>query len=448
MDSRDKNQTQQSRGARTQKNVAARTTPSVAITAGDSLEYRVMRLFAYSGYFVRRGVEIYTEQYLNRATDLDVFAMKFTPTFARQIHIAECKSGSSRALDRIFWLSGVRHYAKADRATLVRDSTKWDIKDFARKNGVEILDHAALARQEENLGLDTSYWPGVLEREFIAKNANDWTALARKDDETALLIAFVSGESEYARIVPSIRYLIFNMRRFVKFAAERPKQTLWPLLLVECLSQLCVFLLALAAVGVTLTEADVRGLVHKQLKYGTLDPRILERMMRLAKRVAEEALHEAGVSPKRIEPEYFDYPEPSLVDEVMALHNSVAKAPLYSVDLPQLSDYIFGETYLRNRTALPWLKTTFSSADIDGKVRVLAAVCDQLIALGALPEAFRAILAGLRRNEHGEWGVQTLQEGSVEKRDNAKVATEAESKDATSAVTEPRPQTLFESGKS
>src|ERR1700761_1047860 len=110
-----------------------------AFVLGEDLEYRIARLHLFMGYFVRRGCPIYTVAALDRATDLDVLATRYVEPFERQMIITECKSGENAPLDRIFWLSGVKRFTQASEALLVRKSTKWNIKEFAKECGVRVL---------------------------------------------------------------------------------------------------------------------------------------------------------------------------------------------------------------------------------------------------------------------------------------------------------------------
>src|SRR5258708_29016874 len=144
-----------------------RTKKSATLRVGDPLEYRVARLFVWSDFFVRRGREIYTVAALDRATDLDVLAIRYSQSFQRDVQIAECKSDGDRPLDRIFWLSGVQRFVDAQRATLIRRSTKWNIKDFAKLAGVEVLDLPRLDELEKDAGIETSVWRGISDREFF-----------------------------------------------------------------------------------------------------------------------------------------------------------------------------------------------------------------------------------------------------------------------------------------
>src|ERR1039458_2871505 len=170
-----------------------------ALTIGDELEYRIARLHIFSGFFVRRGCPIYTiaaldratdldvlafrysEPFrremiitecksgntapLDRATDLDVLAFRYSEPFRREMIITECKSGNTAPLDRIFWLTGVRDYMQATQAFLIRKGTKWNIKDFAKECGVQVLDLARVTEIEATLKIGEDEWPGVRSEE-------------------------------------------------------------------------------------------------------------------------------------------------------------------------------------------------------------------------------------------------------------------------------------------
>ena len=88
------------------------------------LKLRLMRLFWYNGFFVRRNINLVryeagkkTDQY----TDIDVVCIKYDQSFNKKIEICDCKSGSTaKTAERIFWLSGVMKYFGASKGYFVR----------------------------------------------------------------------------------------------------------------------------------------------------------------------------------------------------------------------------------------------------------------------------------------------------------------------------------------
>jgi hypothetical protein len=347
-----------------------------------------MRLFIWQGYFVRRGIEIYTDQYLNRATDLDVLALRFFPPFRHYLQIAECKSGASRPLDRIFWLSGVRSFASADNATLVRDATPWDIVDFANRNGVEILDRSAVGTLEQSLGLVEDSWPGPSERVFFQSQSSDWKKALMNDPEAGAFYEFLIGEFRWNNEIASIRYLLFAMRRLTKKAAGDPEASVWRWLLVECFVQLIIFAVFFSGRTLGLRPSDREGLVKKRLKYGTLETPVVRRMMRYAFKLTEQTLESLGVSGRRVNSTDFDFPEPQHSDEVIRIMRLVAEGIGDAYALPSFADYVLHELYLKRRDSLPILSIVMVGSDIAPVIKLAVSICDELFHIEALPRDF------------------------------------------------------------
>lgn len=389
--------------------------PTIAIVPGDVLEYRVMRLFAWQGYFVRRGVDIYTEGFQSQATDIDVLAVKLTSPFRKHLQIVECKSGKVGPLDRIFWLSGVKQYVGAEHATLVREDTKQDIKAFARRNGIEFLDLKTLVALEHRLGVLHDASPALIDREYISSRRTDWQAAIRSDLETSLYYAFISGETRWDKAVASIRYIIFNMRRFTKHVMENPEADVWRMLLVTSMSHICMFFASLAGETLGFRIRDVSEIIHRELKYGTIDPKIAQHTMRLAQRISEQAVAAVNVDPSRLDRAQFDFPQPSLVSEITAIYELVVESGGVSENLPPFVDYVFGETYLRRHRNMPWLSAPSVNWNVERLGRLTFELCEALKKIEALPHDFdqgiRKIFPSLMTDKHTPPAPSTIQKG-------------------------------------
>lgn len=375
-------------GSRDRKAQRPGKQPSLTLTVGEELEYRIMRLFVAQGYVVRRGVEIYTEQYLNRATDLDVLALRFIPPFRRYAQIAECKSGSNRPLDRIFWLSGVKSYSGADSATFVRDNSTWDIKDFARRNGVELLDKKSLADVEQTLSIDTTYWPGLADKAFVQSQCEAWTKAIRPENDILLFFSFIASEFRWTREMSSIRYIIFMMRRLTRLAVENPQASVWRMLLTECFVQLCIFNLSFAGHTIGLSPDDVEGLARKDLRYGTLDTRVVERMLIYSMKLSQQVLESLGVSGKRVRRDDFEYPDAPHADETLKIFWLVQRHPKDAVSLAAFADYVLSERYVKQLSRLPWLGRTIPGTSLQVVGTIAKGIADVLESIDAAPPGF------------------------------------------------------------
>src|ERR1039458_5224187 len=204
-----------------------------ALTIGDELEYRIARLHIFSGFFVRRGCPIYTIAALDRATDLDVLAFRYSEPFRREMIITECKSGNTAPLDRIFWLTGVRDYMQATQAFLVRKGTKWNIKDFAKECGVQILDLARIAEIEAALKIDLNEWPGISERAFFESNLADWNRVMGAETRFWELCQTLTSEIRFDDAFVGINYLLSQLRQMTRQFIKPPEQPYYRFLLSD-----------------------------------------------------------------------------------------------------------------------------------------------------------------------------------------------------------------------
>jgi hypothetical protein len=365
------------------------------ISKGSILESRVGRLYAYFGYFVRLNRTISTEGRLNRATDLDVFAVRYVPPFKRQTQIVECKSGGRRPLDRIFWLSGVRQHAKADAATLVSDTTKWDIKDFARLNGVELIDRARVDEFEAVSGLTDLGYPAYLDPDALRLLRPGLDRITKSSRENRELIDFLEAEITYDRPITPIRFLLFHMRRLTREAGGKETRTAVQSLLVDCFAQLTMFLLRFAEITVGQHKRDVDALVYRELKYGTIDQKVVDRMLRWSETLTEQVVHSMGIPPSRINRDLFKAPEPSQVSETQELVRLVRDNPINSVSLPQLIDYVLGNRFITGKAELHWVRVGVFGTRGRQLVSLLSDIAQIVSSLRAIPNEFVEYIAQL-----------------------------------------------------
>jgi len=367
------------------------TSSALLPNEGLQLECRVMRFYARQRYFVRRSIIIHTEASLNQATDLDVVAVKWIAPFKKHLQIAECKSGSKEGpLDRIFWLTGVRKYTGADAATLFRVDTKWDIKQFARECGVQLIDLTTLEQLETQLKIDTDKWPGLADPYYFAANGPSWEKALDGDAALKQIWRFVQGEARWERPVLSIRYLLLSMRRIVRLMRADPAHTLYPVMLVNSLGHLVMFALSLTAQTFEMRSPDVKGLIYRDAKFGSTDKRVVDRFMRLARKITEDALHQAGVTAARIDDDMFNFPEPQNVDDIIAIQDAIREEAGVSEDLASFVDYVSWERFVHHRDGDEWISTVYGG-DASALSKVAKEICNRLEHLGALPNGYGKI---------------------------------------------------------
>jgi len=130
------------------------------MTAGEELEFRVARLYFWTGWFTRYSVNLAEQFHPDQLllTDLDLFAFRYDSLLRRQMLIGESKSGEGKSapkvLDRMFWLAGVARYTGADSAVLAtRRKTSGRVRQVAESLDVTIFTADDVSRREELAGL-------------------------------------------------------------------------------------------------------------------------------------------------------------------------------------------------------------------------------------------------------------------------------------------------------
>ena len=217
---RNPNSSERERDQRSEKGPRA-----AAITIGDDLEYRLARLFIFMGYFVRRARPIHTAGALAQATDLDVLALRYIEPFRRQLITLECKSGGEGPLDRVFWLGGVKNFVEADEAFLVRKSTKWNIKDFAKDVGVQIWDLNKISELESTYKIASNEWPGVSDRVYYSKELENWNKTLKSAQNLWELQFTLATEVQFVDPLPGLNYLLYHLRLLTRGFPTEPSDS-------------------------------------------------------------------------------------------------------------------------------------------------------------------------------------------------------------------------------
>lgn len=356
------------------------------LVVGEELEYRVARLFVFMGYFVRRGCPIYTVANLDQATDLDAFAMKYTQPFRRESIVSECKSGDVGPLDRIFWLSGVKKFVGAKDAFLVRKVTKWNIKDFAKNTGVQIIDIDKIEELEGNYKIAANEWPGVADRGFYSAQAAEWNNSLAGSSSFWELYQTLLTEIRYDDPFAAINYLLFQLRRLTKQFQQMPASTLHRFLLTESLSQLSVFLMRVAEVAFDLSNKDRDAYILKGLTYGSLDPKFAERILNNAYTITRQAVLHITNKPLDIDRSFFQMPLPPGAENIRILINEILRTYPLCLTLPQVTDLLLSEVILKQHRSGGWLKRIFSSSDLGQRLELTRFYLKTLVDAEACPK--------------------------------------------------------------
>lgn len=132
------------------------------INKGDLLEFRLKRLLFFMGYIPKVGVKIKVddESKSDDITDLDVLGMSINRDFQIISTWVDCKSGRAKTLERIVWLTGMKEIYKTSNIWFVKSRVKENIKSFARKNEIVVIDDLFLDKMESAYGIDKDDFRG------------------------------------------------------------------------------------------------------------------------------------------------------------------------------------------------------------------------------------------------------------------------------------------------
>lgn len=299
--------------------------------------------------------------------------------------IAECKSGVTGPLDRIFWLSGVKNFVDANEAFLVRKGTKWNIKDFAKTAGVQVFDTSRLSELEITFRISEHDWPGISDREYFQTKIDGWNKSLAGNPQWWELYMTLRGEVRFLDPFPAINYTLQQLRLLSRAAKPPSAGSIERFLLAESISQLLVFLMRVAEHSFDLSPEDRSGYIRKGLTYGSLDPRFADRILNSAYNLTRQAILHYTDKVKDIDRQLFRMPVPPGSDEVVAAVDLILRAYPSSLDLPQICDLLLTEVFVKGNRNGGWMKRIFHRSELTTRVDLVRSFLQLLARAGACP---------------------------------------------------------------
>lgn len=274
------------------------------IPPGTVLEYRLARLRFSQGYFVRRSIDVWpTDLEGNKLAELDCLAIAFDPQLNRSLEVVECKTSASGQgeIDRLIWLKGMGSFTQARAVTFAKLRVAPRTRDFAQQLRVQVLDESGVSAAENELNIDTSWWPGFHDPQFGEQVVKTARAALTSSPELRRLGKYLYGSFWFADDFTRVKQLQTLFRLLVQH-----RGTLSPPALLlgigEATTLFTLTTLSIAAWRNQLTEEEFRRFSEAELSTGLGDPRSLRTLLRRIdsfQREQIESLHstyqEAGV---------------------------------------------------------------------------------------------------------------------------------------------------------
>jgi hypothetical protein len=358
------------------------------------MEYRIARLFVWQRYFVRRGREILTIGSLDRATDLDVLALKHRDLFSKETIIVESKTGGEGPLDRVFWLSGVKTFVAADRAFLYRKPTKWNIKDFAKRAKVEIVDLQWVEHLESVYVKDDRIFPGICDPDFIHPRIQSWNSILRSNAKYQELYVTLATESRFDSPFSGVNFWVHHLRSLTRnWTGETPNtREFLAFLIADAVGQLSMFLMVIAQASWDLRSEDRRGMVEKGLTYGEQDAVLARRVFDHAYRLSKATLREYLNRDVELDAALFSVPRPDYVDAICKTIEDIVARPVQAATFSQIADLIVAEGFLKGNRNQGLLRQIFQPDGLGARVALVREFLVSLVSLGALPVEIRELV--------------------------------------------------------
>ncbi len=115
------------------------------INKGHKMEELLRSYFLKAGYYVVRGVPFVYKGF--DITDIDLWLYGRTSSVSREITIVDAKNKKTpQAIERIFWVQGLRLATKATNAVVATTDRRQEVKDFGRDIGILVLDGSFVAK--------------------------------------------------------------------------------------------------------------------------------------------------------------------------------------------------------------------------------------------------------------------------------------------------------------
>ncbi|MFE9069218.1 hypothetical protein [Streptomyces violaceusniger] len=276
-----------------------------APSAGEQLEARVSQLWFWEGFYSRRGVNLQRHyQAPLTITDLDLFAIDFSPQLALTKYIGEVKSGTgknaAKPLDRIVWLRGLRELVGADAAELtIATGVSDHIRALGRSLEISTQNVADFERRETDAVASLADLGAhgvqslVLERQV--------QSVCRQQQDLERAFWFLRGEVFFLEPFLAIKQLIELLRRITQLWTPRLQDDealaiRW--LAAESVSLLTLNLVAATGTSLTLSREGWDALAAERLAEGSVPMHQMRKLSDSVDKFVGGILAAAKVSPE------------------------------------------------------------------------------------------------------------------------------------------------------
>lgn len=264
------------------------------ISKGYNMEELLRGYFLKSGYYVIRGVPFTYEGF--DITDIDVWLYSRASSVSREITIVDSKNRKTpQAIERIFWVQGLRIAANASNAIVATTERRPEVKDFGRKLGVVVLDGYFLQKLSENQAVSDR----LSDEEFLDKISQ--YALNKLDGDWKGRIKIAKSLLTTSLSFDSCNEWLMQAKFFLEQAITKES---WREAALRCFYVVCSFIaigIDYCMMEISFSELSERNRIIKEgFTFGSSGSNGMKRILSIATGLVEENLTEGSVLARQL----------------------------------------------------------------------------------------------------------------------------------------------------
>ncbi|WP_379143582.1 hypothetical protein [Paenibacillus sp. sgz500992] len=323
---------------------------------GELLEFRAKRLLFHMGYYPRSNIIVKTslDDESETITDLDVYGVYVHKDFRSKKVWVDCKAGMARPHERISWIKGVRQFVDVDDILFIKSNIRSPIKNFARKNNIQILELHQLEKLEQDYKIKANNWMGSWNPSTISGKLKEFTSISIPNNTQYKKIGtFISIEYWSYDIYTRLKKSMAALREVASlpFEAMKPNELMaskWAVYEVTILFALSV--LSICEELYYLDDRERTSALYEEVVNGGIDAKKRNELVNASFRAAFEITK--SKYPDFVIPNITDLAKnnpPSYFQPLNDLLSRIVHNPLDYYDVLRPLDFVLMENELLDR---------------------------------------------------------------------------------------------------
>jgi len=358
---------------------------NVQVNKGYLLEYRIRRILYHMGYFVKGGIILRTslDNQPEDITDLDVLGILINKNFSSSNIWADCKAGKAKPLERITWLNGIKAYFKLDEIIFVKKGIRLNIKEFARKQSIQVLDTNIIDKLEKIYCIDKNDYRGSWDHKTQTETLKLFQQIDVYNKQSIKrMVDFINCEywslDNYRRVKKSITAMK-QLAEIIKLPITSKQLVGAKWAIYENITLFMLATLNICKEIYYLEENNKKEIIYKNLSSGVLSERQSEEFVNASYRLAYSLIKsQIPDFNEKINPPKYEAKPPIYFDAYHSLILRITNNPLEFYDILRFLDIVLMEYDLKSKSiSKTELEKIFSDYDklLNSSKTILHFIC-------------------------------------------------------------------------